>query len=282
MSRIMGLFSKKVSTDPDLPIPDVDTSLPPELAGVYQAKPSWIIREITKEEAKALARELCSASAKTAIEIGVASGFSSAVILSCMRRNSAGAKLYAFDLAEQCYFDPSKKTGQAVRDILGNEENYHLTTGVTSADIDSAPEPVDFVFIDAGHRHPWPTMDLLSLHRFIKPGGLIGLHDVNWPLQAKAAYRQNGPRDLIRAWTGAKRIYKAAANIGFVDVGKDEDVFESICRALQTDWDTEIDDATLSKYLPMAARFGAGARDRLARIFEEKRKTVEKTKLVRV
>jgi predicted O-methyltransferase YrrM len=282
MSRLMSLFSKKEPVDPDLPVPDVDTSLPPELAGVYQAKPSWIIREITKEEAKALARELRSASARTAIEIGVASGFSSAVILSCLRRNSASAKLYAFDLAERCYFDSSKRTGQAVREILGNEENYHLTTGVTSADIDSAPETVDFVFIDAGHRHPWPTLDLLSLHRFIKPGGLIGLHDVNWPLQAKVAYRQNGPRDLIRAWTGTKRIYKAAANIGFVDVGSDDTVFESVCRALQTDWDTEIDDKTLEKYLPVADRFGAGARDRLSRIFEEKKATVEKTKLVRV
>ena len=59
-------------------------------------------------------------------------------------------------------------------------------------------------------------------------------------------------------------------------------MFESVCRALQTDWDTEIDDKTLEKYLPVADRFGAGARDRLSRIFEEKKKTVEKTKLVRV
>ena len=119
MSRLMSLFSKKEPVDPDLPVPDVDTSLPPELAGVYQAKPSWIIREITKEEAKALARELRSASARTAIEIGVASGFSSAVILSCMRRNSAGAKLYAFDLA-----DMTKTTREATirakdRDLAG-------------------------------------------------------------------------------------------------------------------------------------------------------------------
>lgn len=278
----MHLFSRKKPTDLDLPIPEADSSLPPELAGIYQAKPSWIIREITKEEAKALARELRQSSAKTAIEIGVASGFSSSVILSCLRRNAIDARLFAYDLADQCYFDKSRKTGQAVREILGNEDNYHLRTGVTSADIKENPEQVDFVFIDAGHRHPWPALDLLSLHRFIKPGGTIGLHDVNWPLQAKGAYRQNGPRDLIRAWTGEKRIYKTAANIGFIDIGSDAEVFESICRALQTDWDTEIDDATLSRYLPMAQRFGPDAGDRLARTFLEKKNTVAKTKLIRV
>lgn len=263
-------------------MPDHEIALPKILKPVYDKKPAWVDREITKSEAAVLSLEIGKASAKTAIEIGVASGFSSAVILSSLGANTSTPQLSAFDLSEECYFDRTKKTGQAVGEIFGGTKGYTLKTGVTSADIPGETELVDFIFIDAGHRHPWPALDLLSLHRFIKPCGTIALHDVNWPLQAKGAYRQNGPRDLIRAWVGVKRIYKGAVNIGFVDCGLDSDVFESICRALSSDWDEEINELTLAKYLPMAERFGVTARARLAGIFEEKKKSAAKTQLVRI
>jgi predicted O-methyltransferase YrrM len=260
---------------------DIVETMPSELKAVYEKKPAWVAREIIKEEALALYTEIERAGAKSAIEIGVASGFSSSVILSALQRQSSGAMLYAFDLAKQCYFDKTKLTGQAVSEIIGKVANYKLTTGVTSADLPASTPIVDFIFIDAGHRHPWPALDLLSLYRFLKPGGVIALHDINLPLQSKGAYRQNGPRDLIRAWLGPKRIYKMAPNIGFVEGGSDVDVFESICRCMEVDWDVEVEEKTLMKYLPIADRFGVHARQRLAAIFEQKKASVERTHLLR-
>jgi predicted O-methyltransferase YrrM len=252
------------------------------LAPVLAARPKWVSREITKDEAEILALEIWRCSATSAIEIGVASGFSSAVVLACLRTASSDAQLYAYDLSPECYFDKDRVTGQAVAEIFGSEDNYNLITGVTSADIKSVPEQVRFIFIDASHRHPWPSLDLLSLYRFLQPGGVIGLHDINLPLQSRNAYRQNGPRDLIRAWIGEKRIYKKGVNIGFVDSTSKAEVFESICRALQVDWDRAIDDKLLSKYLPLAEHFGLGARERLSVIFEEKKASFNRTKLLRL
>ena len=83
-------------------------------------------------------------------------------------------------------------------------------------------------------------------------------------------------------WIGEKRIIKSAPNIGFVVVGNDYDFFESICRSFLTDWDVEIDEPTLDKYVAMSSRFGRTATARIEAIFEEKWNTSEKTKLIRI
>jgi predicted O-methyltransferase YrrM len=260
----------------------VPLTMTDELAEIYRLKPAWIQREIKRNEAIVLTREIDNVGAKNAIEIGVASGFSSAVILSSLRKRDKSAKLYAFDLSKECYFDKTKKTGQAVTEIFGNSKGYSLKTGLTSADIPNQELIVDFAFIDAGHRHPWPTLDLLSLHRFVKKGGLVGLHDVNMPLQLENAYRQNGPRDLIRMWSGTKRIYKKAPNIGFIELGSDSQFVECVFRSLVSDWDCLVDDNALEKYASLTDRFGLATRKRFEKIIEEKRESVHRTQLVRV
>jgi predicted O-methyltransferase YrrM len=273
--KVASMVAAKIKKSPTLKIPSY-------VQEAIDTKPEWIDREIKPFEAAAIAHEIKACGAATAIEIGVASGFSSLIILRCLQNNDPDYNLRAFDLSEQCYFEKTKKTGQVVFDRFKDLSRYNLTTGVTSADLAAgATDAADFVFIDAGHRHPWPALDLLSLYRFAKPGGTVGLHDINWPLESKNAYRQNGPRDLIRSWMGKKRVYKDAPNIGFITVAGPEQAFESICRALLTDWDEKIDDRILRKFLNISEYYGPSARARLSDIFNEKMDTAEKTQLLR-
>jgi predicted O-methyltransferase YrrM len=248
--------------------------LPAALKPVYDRKPDWVSREIWMAEAIALYEEISRAKASSAIELGVASGFSSAVTVASLLDNSKDAKLYAFDLAEQCYYDKTRKTGQAVGEIFPDFKSYSLTTGVTSANIDADLDPVDFIFIDASHQHPWATLDLISLSRYARNGTVVGLHDINWPLRNPKAYNQNGARDLIRPWPGQKRIYESALNIGFIDYESDEVAFEGIRRSLSIDWDVEVPKDVLKQYLPFVDRFGPDAKSRIAALFDEKSKRI--------
>ena len=42
-------------------------------------------------------------------------------------------------------------------------------------------ESVDFLFIDANHRHPWPCVDILFAIEYLSNDSVICLHDINLP-----------------------------------------------------------------------------------------------------
>jgi hypothetical protein len=109
--------------------------------------------------------------------------------------------------------DKQRKTGETFYEIHGPQASgFQLRTSVISADID-VPEKVDFLFIDANHRSPWPALDLLAASRFLAPRAIIALDDVNMPI-CTSCKDTNGPRDLYRAWFGKKWCYASEPNIG--------------------------------------------------------------------
>jgi hypothetical protein len=91
---------------------------------------------------------------------------------------------------------PSTKSGDA--------PGYSLKVGINSAEVSALP-PIDFLFIDACHEHPWPALDLLSLSRFLKEGAVVALDDIELIFKDEPWARlQDGPRDLYRSWRGQK------------------------------------------------------------------------------
>src|SRR5262249_42962281 len=40
---------------------------------------------------------------------------------------------------------------------------------------------IEFLFLDGAHDHPWPVLDLLATLDWLKPTGVVVLHDVNLP-----------------------------------------------------------------------------------------------------
>ena len=236
------------------------------LADIAAAKPAWVTRTLEPKSIPLLIQEIRNRRAVSAIEIGVASGFSSAIIWAALKCNTDNPRLYSFDLSEQLYYDASKvsglasdkgrKTGDAFFELHGPQPGFHLKTGVISAEID-VTEKVDFVLIDANHRAPWPALDLLAASRFLATDALIVLDD----LETLYRYRwhdMNGPRDLYRAWTGIKWRYAAEPNMGFLRFASLEALAASINIALLPDWERNVPEiekyVALSAYLPEIER----------------------------
>lgn len=109
------------------------------------------------------------------IEFGVASGYSSALILHCAQTLGLLNKepyLTSFDI------DDGRLSGNEVGSFVSNYypefiPHWCFHPGQTSLDIMQTPSLIPFTdaethnilaFIDAGHNHPWPAVDLLSLY----------------------------------------------------------------------------------------------------------------------
>lgn len=117
-------------------------------------------------------------------EFGVASGFSSACILNFANHlnliQSQSTFLYSFDL------DDGSLSGKEVGFIVSKYfsdymKSWEIFKGKTSIDLINNSSSFNInlnnrknilCFVDAGHNHPWPSVDIISLYHFFLKNGI--------------------------------------------------------------------------------------------------------------
>lgn len=121
------------------------------------------------------------------IEFGVASGYSSAFILhhaEIMGILRDGVFLYSYDLVKET--SAGLETGSLLRTQFPQFEKYWaLQCEVTSADLalgrgerpDIAKDESVLSFVDGGHNHPWPLMDLAYLRSLLGANSWVVMQD---------------------------------------------------------------------------------------------------------
>jgi predicted O-methyltransferase YrrM len=223
------------------------------------AKPRWVSGEISWDDAMFLYSIVRATGARDGVrrvvEIGVASGVSSAIILAALRDAGAtlfdeppegfGAVLRSYDIGDRCYFDHERAVGEAALEMTPDLlEGWALRTGCDSIDASEELDlgTADVAFIDADHRHPWPAIDALALLGVMRPGSWIVLHDVR--LEALAArheartgervdWKHKGARVVFEAWPLEKVVAGSElGNIGAVRVGRDREETDAVRRSL--------------------------------------------------
>jgi predicted O-methyltransferase YrrM len=175
----------------------------PVIEKLWPLRPAWAVASISERDAAFFAGLVIETRPAKLLEIGVASGWGSCVLLEALR--SAGlpsSELYGVDIAERFFYDAHYATGQCVSDVLPEcRPRYHLTTGTSVGEC--APtigDAIDFVFIDAHHMHPWATLDLLAVLPFVEPGTWIAMHDLNLSRKEDQEHRNRGPKYLFEGW----------------------------------------------------------------------------------
>lgn len=152
--------------------------------------PKWVERNITADDMVFFHRELVREKPAQVIEIGTASGTSAAFTLLTLAEidkseplsTGAPRTLISYDRCERVYFDSSKKVGDAVWEICPElAQNLQLRNPHTVVDFPKfhAKRSIDFLFLDANHAHPCPTLDLLLLLEFLADDALVVFHDIN-------------------------------------------------------------------------------------------------------
>ena len=126
-------------------------------------------------------------------------------------------------------------------ELLGHVTFYAPATAPDVRD-QFAPDSLRFVFIDADHTHPWPTLDLLALLDVVAPGGEVILHDINLPV-INPAFQDWGAKYLFDGAPVEKLTdeSRTPANIGSLIVPEDKEAFRQELLALLDahEWETQ-------------------------------------------
>jgi hypothetical protein len=230
-------------------------------------RPKWVGGEISVADAVFLSGLVAASRARNLVEIGVASGWSSAILLHSLQ--SAGVEDFVVngvDLMPNFYLDPSHPTGAAVEAMVPQlTDNYRLHTGRLAFEVTPELGRTDFAFIDADHMHPWATLDLISVLPFIATNSWIAMHDINLCRFPRHKHRNRGPFYLFGAWPDARLTSsEAMPMIGAVLLERrPADYLELIFEILATPWEVVVDAPTLALLSSfVTVHFGAEAAER--------------------
>jgi len=119
------------------------------------------------------------------VEIGTLSGFSAAVIADAVaqhqRPESESVVVDTIDLSHRCMTNQTKPVGFEIPQLvphLSSRIRVHAGQDARHVEQIARAGEIQLVFIDADHQHPRPTLDLIRVSRFVRPGGWVIVHDI--------------------------------------------------------------------------------------------------------
>lgn len=144
-------------------------------------RPDWIDGAISSREAEFIHTLIDLKKANRVLELGVASGYSSSIILSSLSSThfpKRNFKLIACDIDEYCYFNDQYKVGHVVTEKSPNLLKRYDLRIMSIPKLKMAKSSIDLCFIDANHKHPYPALDTLHILPFLKSDGFLIYHDI--------------------------------------------------------------------------------------------------------
>lgn len=177
------------------------------------------------------------------VEIGVAAGGTTAVMLNCINILNLKTRLISVDLLEDFYENPSKKTGylaEECKTILNKQLNHILYTGKYAVErIKDIDKGIDFLVLDTVHVLPGEILDFLAYYPYLKKGCVVVLHDtaMNQYSDNKDAF---ATRILLSSVTALKILYEDANIAAFIVSEDTTKYIDNVFSALMVTW----------KYLP--------------------------------
>ncbi len=176
--------------------------------------PLWAAGCISMHDAMFLYDLVRGVRPRKVVEVGVASGASTVLLLNAVADAGlgGGGAVQSFEIHPWCYFDRSKRVGCLVGEQapeLAELWELHVPATAREAGKMFRKEKISFAFIDADHRHPAPTADLLWLLPSLAPGAWVALHDIDLPNVAlahekrtgeKVNWHDRGAKELFDGW----------------------------------------------------------------------------------
>ena len=189
---------------------------------------------------------------KCMVEIGTASGVSSAMMLHAIERFCENdAILLSFDIATRCYFDENRPLAAAIGEmaphLIERARTYSYTDAADAASVFGHAE-IDLLMIDGEHANPAPVVDLISLLYAVKPNSWVLLHDIELEHidngEIKDDQRHSGAGRLYRGWPFDKLQLRgehpADRNIGAIRMpANTHDALPTMLGMLQGPWESE-------------------------------------------
>ena len=153
-----------------------------ELTDFYRGKKGFKC-EMSREQHGILCGLLRDIKPKKILEIGVAEGGTTSVIMRCLSEMQLNSEVYSVDISEILYYNKLLKTGY-IYDEMNNDlkysANHTFLLGDTIASyIEKIGAGIDFVILDAMHTLPGEILDFLTVFPFCTSDAVFVIHDVN-------------------------------------------------------------------------------------------------------
>ena len=164
---------------------------------------------------------------KKILEVGVAGGDSSAIILNAIQ-NIENSHLYSIDKLNYTYNRRNKEIGWIVKEKFSNLMNKWTlyTEGITSNFIEKIGGDIDLVFLDTVHESPGEWLDIIQILPFLKKtNAIVMLHDINYQFHINKFFYSTNDH-LFTYLKGEKIIPKVPdviSNIGAVLLDNDQE-----------------------------------------------------------
>lgn len=175
--------------------------------------------EMTKEERAFILQTIQTHKPKKILEVGIAAGSNSAIILDFLSRNNlfSTTKLFSCDYNTTYYRDMptyqtsstppyKRKSGFLVESLLPHLLPYWnlYTSGLVANHLDSIGNDIDLCIIDTVHTAPGEAMDLLMVLPYLSKNAVIILHDLSY--HCLSFHRANICLLVFLALSGKKSI----------------------------------------------------------------------------
>lgn len=152
----------------------------------------WVTGSVSQNDARFLFNTATQARVSHVVELGTGSGFTAGLLCHALHVNHRSGNIgpdfdiVTYDESLTVYYAPKRRVGDAAREQLSPALLRRITfrNPATALNIarDYAADSIEFLFIDANHRHPWPALDLFALLDALRPGATVVMHDINLPL----------------------------------------------------------------------------------------------------
>ena len=211
-----------------------------EINDVYQQHYIEGMGSVSISDAEFLCDIIKESQPTKCFEVGVASGMSTQFLLMALARLGPERELVSVDISQQYYFDPTKQVGYIVDLALpqpGCKFNLHTHQWAGDAETYGADEKFDYVFIDAHHGQPWPTIDAMLILPFVKPGTWIIFHDIALINNPKYS-TMTGPFFAYDSFPGTKKKSQdEKQNIGAIQITENyRDYEDYLLASMANEW----------------------------------------------
>lgn len=142
----------------------------------------WI--EMSEFESAFLCGLLRKRCPKKVLEVGVAGGGTTAVMLQCLDLliENEVCEMYSVDLSKNFYRVPSRPTGFVASEIKTrikpSIKHTFLLGDILPSWLDSIGNEIDFVVLDTMHILPGELLDFLAVLPYLTPDACVVLHDI--------------------------------------------------------------------------------------------------------
>lgn len=140
--------------------------------------------EMTEFESAFLCGLIKKCSPHKIIEVGIAAGGTTAIILSCLKQlgMNLSTELHSVDISEKFYRGKGEKSGylaEIAKKKLQSEfhHTYHLGN-VLPTFLDEIGNNIDFAILDTTHSMPGEILEFITLYPYLSPNACIVLHDI--------------------------------------------------------------------------------------------------------